>query len=294
MQNASQNRFTGFFILLGAVLIILLPIAWLYYGFVQIMALSNDDLRRVGGFLGTGASLAADLSLLAYIFLLVPLMFYGYSAARRHLFVPQHKYAMTFVTLLNWAIIAYLMAVSYSGAVPYYSERDPNQLIIPTLHLITGAVAQILATVSLIRMWFEYRLPMALRYEPIKPPMRLTFVLWLITAALGISIYISWYGVPLQPRPETPAVQPPPEATPQATEEPNATPAPAATEDISATRTPTAPPPATTEEPTPEATEDRSMRDDAEKTAKKMTKEAEDAAKEAAKASERATKRADD
>ncbi len=239
MLNSSQNRFIGFFILLIVVLIVLLPVAWLYYNALQGMALASDDLRRRAGFLGTGASQAADLSLLAYIFLLVPLLLYGYTAARRHLFVPQHKYAMTFVTVLNWAIIAYLMAVSYSGAVPYYSQSESNKLIIPTLHLITGAVAQVVATVSLVRMWFEYRLPVALRYEPIKPPMRLTLALWLITAALGIGIYVTWYGVPLQPRPEAPVVQPSPQ------------PLPAATEDASATSTPTEPPPAATEDATP-------------------------------------------
>jgi len=178
MKNAQQSRFTGFFILAGVVIVVLLPIAWLYQSAVQGLALSGDDPRRTAGFLGTGASLAADLSLLAYLLLLVPLMLYGYTAARRQLFAPQHKYAMTFVTVLNWAIIAYLMAVSYSGAVPYYSERAPSQLIVPTLHLITGGIAQVLATVSLIRMWFEYQLPVALRYEPIKPPMRATLALW--------------------------------------------------------------------------------------------------------------------
>lgn len=298
----SRDRFAGFFVLLAAVLIVPLPIAWLYYSALQRMALNSDDLRRVPGFLGTGASRAADLSLLAYLLLLVPLMLYGYSAARRYLFVPQHKYAMTFVTVLNWAIIAYLMAVSYSGAVPYYSQREPNQLILPTLHLITGALAQVLATVSLIRMWFEYRLPVALRYEPIKPPMRLTLALWLITAALGIGIYIAWYGVPLQPGPEAPALQPSPEATPQATDEPTLTAVPAATEEATATLAPSATAPlAATEEAAPAATEETSMNDDAHKAAReatksaeRATKRAEDAAKETTKDAERATKRADD
>jgi len=288
MKNAQQSRFTGFFILAGVVIVVLLPIAWLYQSAVQGLALSGDDPRRTAGFLGTGASLAADLSLLAYLLLLVPLMLYGYTAARRQLFAPQHKYAMTFVTVLNWAIIAYLMAVSYSGAVPYYSERAPSQLIVPTLHLITGGIAQVLATVSLIRMWFEYQLPVALRYEPIKPPMRATLALWLITAALGIGIYIAWYGVPLQPRPEQPISAPTAEATPQATEEPDALATPAATEEATATVTPTAPPAATEEAP-PAATEDTSTGDDA----RKATKAAEDAAKDATKDAERATKRAD-
>ncbi|MCS6871873.1 MAG: hypothetical protein RML95_12955 [Anaerolineae bacterium] len=304
MKKNNQSRFSGFFVLLFVVLIVLLPIALLYYNALQGARLDSTDPRRMAGFLGTGASFAADLSLLAYIFLLVPLMLYGYVAARRHLFVPQHKYAMTFVTILNWAIIAYLMAVSYSGAVPYYSQRNPNQLIIPTLHLLTGGIAQVLATVSLIRMWFEYRLPMALRYEPIKLPMRVTLGLWLITAALGIGIYIAWYGVPLQPRPEVPTLQPSPEATPQATEDASPASTPAATEETPQTATPAAAPVAT-EEATPAATENRSVDDDvqkaireatraAEDAAREATKGAEDAARNATKDAERATKRAED
>jgi hypothetical protein len=288
MKEAHQGRFVGFFILTGVVVVILLPLTWAYQGAVRGLALSGDDPRRVAGFLGTGASLAADLSLLAYLLLLVPLMLYGYAAARRQLFVPQHKYAMTFVTVLNWAIIAYLMAVSYSGAVPYYSARAPNQLIVPTLHLITGGIAQVLATVSLIRMWFEYRLPVALRYEPIKAPMRATLILWLVTAALGIGIYITWYGVPWQPRPEQPMVAPTEEATPQATEAPEATSSPTASPAATEEATPAA------EEPSaPAATEDSSTSDDALSDAKKATIAAEDAAKDATKNAERATKRAD-
>lgn len=307
MQTTSENRLTGFFVITALVVVLLVPIVLLYRDSVRASPLVGEDLRLVAGFLGTGASRASDVSLLAYVFLLVPGMIYGYVAARRQLFAPQHKYAMTFVTVLNWALIAYVMGVSFSGAVPYYESRDPSRLIIPLIHLITGGIAQILATVSLIRMWFEYQLPPLLRYEPIKPQMRLTLALWLITAALGIGIYITWYGVPLQPRPEPPAEQVPPEGTPEATQVPSATPLPAATEDPNAT--PTAAAPSATEEataePTPAATEDVSMNENATKkaeraakdaadAAKKATKAAEDAAKDATKEAERATKKADD
>ncbi len=307
MQTTSENRLMGFFLITALVVVLLVPIVLLYRDAVRASPLVGEDLRLVAGFLGTGASRASDVSLLAYVFLLVPGMIYGYVAARRQLFVPQHKYAMTFVTVLNWALIAYVMGVSFSGAVPYYENRDPSKLIIPLIHLITGGIAQVLATVSLIRMWFEYQLPPLLRYEPIKPQMRLTLALWLITAALGIGIYITWYGVPLQPRPETPAEQVPPEGTPEATQDPNATPLPAATEDPNAT--PTAAAPSATEEataePTPAATEDVSMNDNATKITEKATKDAADLAEKATKAAEdaaedatkdagRATKKADD
>ncbi|GAB4544346.1 MAG: hypothetical protein OHK0023_01000 [Anaerolineae bacterium] len=248
-----EGRITGWFILIGIVIIILVPLSLVYTNLIRDFLPSLPDLRAQKGFMGTGASLASDISLLAYVILLIPLMLYGYWAARRQLFNPHHKTAMTLVTLINWGVIAYLMAVSYSGAVPFYSQNDPNKIIIPTIHLITGGIAQILGTVNLIRMWFEYRLPSALRYEPIKPQMRLTLLLWIITALLGISIYITWYGVPFQPRTTAPVTTPEPGATPEATQD-GAN--PAATADPAATAAPTeAATPAATEDVTPEATE---------------------------------------
>jgi uncharacterized membrane protein YozB (DUF420 family) len=207
------------------------------------------DLKTTMGFLGTGASLASDISLLAYIFLIVPAMITGFIFARRKLFVPHHKLTMTTITIVNWVIILYLMLASYSGAtaIPDGTPGKPNT-ILPTIHLIPGALAQIMATILLIRMWFENTLPNALRFEPIKRYMRITLGLWLITALLGISTYITWYGIPFAPRAAAPAV-----GTPAATEEATAAPteAPEATEE--ATESPEA-----TEEATqsPEATEE--------------------------------------
>jgi uncharacterized membrane protein YozB (DUF420 family) len=140
----------------------------------------------------------------AYILLLVPGMLIGFVFARRQMFAPHHKGFMTAVTLLNWAIILYLMAVSYSAAVEFSKTGGTSNIVLPTIHLITGLAAQIIATVSLIRMWFERNLPKSLRYEPIKPQMRLTLALWLVTAVLGVSIYIMWYGVPFSPRTSQP------------------------------------------------------------------------------------------
>jgi uncharacterized membrane protein YozB (DUF420 family) len=203
------------------------------------------DPRLSPGFLGTGASLAADLSLLAYIVLLVPGMLVGFSFARRHLFVPHHKLTMTTITLVNWGIILYLMLNSYRLAVAPDVPRNLNQIgaLLPSLHLLTGAAAQIIATILVIRMWFENSLPSSLRFEPIKPWMRLTLALWLVTAALGISIYVTWNIAKLPPTPVdasgapssgTPAV----EATSAATQEATPSGAAPATEDAAPTGAP--------------------------------------------------------
>lgn len=239
-QQKYEGSLTGFFVLLVAVSLIVLPLGYLYYLAVKSALPGLPDLRAVPGFLGTGASRASDISLVAYLFILIPLMLVGFMYARALNF-NRHKAVMTIVTLANWFIILYLMAVSYAGAVPFYSENDPQKLVVPTIHLVTGLVAQILATVSLIRMWFERSLPVSLKYEPIKPQMRLTLALWLITALLGISIYVSWYGVPFQGRPAPQGA-----ATQAATDD-------AATPEAGATAAATA---ESTDEATPEASEE--------------------------------------
>jgi uncharacterized membrane protein YozB (DUF420 family) len=195
------------------------------------------------GFLGTGASLASDLSLLAYIVLLIPAMLVGWGFARRKLFRPHHKLTMTTITVVNWVIIVLLMALRYANWVaPHLQEGlgDPSRLI-PSVHLIFGVVAQLLATYLVILMWAENILPAGLRTRNIKPVMRITLALWLVTAILGITTYFTWYSPA-----SAPIASPAPAATQEATVEP----APIATEEASPDETPIP------EEPVPLSTEE--------------------------------------
>src|SRR4051794_23807023 len=157
-----------------------------------------DPRNPATGFLGTGASLAADIALLAYIFLIVPGMLIGFRFARRQKFAPHHKLTMTTVTIVNWLIIFYLMAFSYSRTVATNVPKGLTQpfFLSPTIHLLTGLTAQIIGTILVLRMWLENVLPPRLRFEPIKPWMRLTLGLWLVTATLGVVTYYLWYGIP--------------------------------------------------------------------------------------------------
>jgi uncharacterized membrane protein YozB (DUF420 family) len=147
----------------------------------------------------------SQITLLGYIVILVPVMLVGFIFARRKKFRPHHKWVMTLVTLANWALILLHMSLSYSAFVAPASEGgplgnpvgDPANLI-PTIHLVTGGLAQILATYLVILMWtertrFAWVLPKALQIRNIKPFMRTTLALWLVTAALGAVIYLTWY-----------------------------------------------------------------------------------------------------
>ncbi len=251
-QPKYTGTITGFFVLFALVTVIVIVLGGIYLNLVRSVSLGYPagDLRQFEtGFLGTSASRASDFSLLAYIVLLLPGMLFGFRFARRKLFAPHHKMTMTFITTVNWFIILYLMAVNYAGGVApgVPSKLSDPHVLIPSVHLLAGVTAQIIATVSLIRMWFEYRLPASLRYEPIKPQMRLTLALWLIAAALGITTYLAFYGVPFagksspaSPAGATPAATVDVAATKDATQKPAATKdaAPQATKD--ATQSPAA------------------------------------------------------
>lgn len=136
----------------------------------------------------------STLVLLIYILFLVPTMLVGFGFARRKLFRPHHKLVMTTITLVNWVLIIVVMIGSYGGNVAPYLSTGITQpsLLLPTLHMITGAIAQFLATYLVILMWFEKSLPKFMVTHKIKTPMRLTLSLWLITAVLGLGIYIVW------------------------------------------------------------------------------------------------------
>jgi uncharacterized membrane protein YozB (DUF420 family) len=175
------------------------------------------------GFLGTGASLSSDLTLLIYILLLVPLMLVGFVFARRRMFIPHHKMVMTVITLMNWVLIILVMLLSYrEGVAPYLPENISDaRVLLPTIHLVTGGAAQLLATYLVFRMWFENVLPQWVMVKNIKVYMRATLTLWIITAALGALIYVIWYvppaGAAANPGSTSPIVTP--EAAPLATEE---------------------------------------------------------------------------
>jgi uncharacterized membrane protein YozB (DUF420 family) len=191
------------------------------------------DLRTMQGFLGTGASLLADITLIAYILLILPAMVAGYIFARRRMFEPQHKITMTGIVLLNWVLILWLMVFSYrDGVAPGVpAALGDVRVWLPTLHLGIGALAQLMGTYLVLRMWFEKVLPPALMVKNIKIYMRFTLAGWLLAALMGIGIYATWYVVPsiasgggeIPPPAATDDTIPNPEGTEEAIAEPEAT-----------------------------------------------------------------------
>src|SRR5258708_38652789 len=129
-----------------------------------------------------------DLVFLAYVVLIVPAVLVGFIFARRKMFEPYHKFTMTTITIVNWLLIIFVMFVSYRDYVLPEIPKNLGQLniLIPTLHLIPGLLAQLLATYLVIRMWFERQLPDWFKVKNIKLVMRTTLALWLLTFIIGI------------------------------------------------------------------------------------------------------------
>lgn len=268
------------------------------------------------GFLGTGASMMSDIVLVAYLFLLLPGMLLGFYFARRKMYEPQHKITMTAVVIVNWVFIFMLMFGSYrEGVLPYLTAEFAGdvRVALPTLHAITGGIAQLLATYLAIRMWFEKVLPSWIKVKRIKRYMRFTLAMWIITIVLGALIYVTWYvgKSPTDPNAVQPAVTAEPGATveplaPGETAEPVSTPeaglsggVAVATVEVLPVDTPelvltSEVLPAITPEPAVTAEVDEDAAKDAARATEDAIDAAEDAAKDAARATEDAIDDAED
>lgn len=219
------------------------------------------------GFLGTGASLLADLVLVAYIFLIVPAMITGFVFARRKMFRPYHKVTMMSILTINWVLILLLMvrALFYDVDDNLGDSPGNGRYILPAIHAALGLSAQLLGSYIVYRMLKEDRDVKRAKargetdmskywFNNAKTPMRITLALWLIIATLGVATYMVRYEVVdnfnlSEEEAEGPEETPAPEATedagePVATEEAvpeadgTATLAPVETEEVVETEEP--------------------------------------------------------
>ncbi len=178
------------------------------------------------GFLGTGASLLADLTLVAYLLLLIPGMIVGYVFARLGKHRPHHKWLMVAITVVNWLLIVVLMLVAYRFDVIENIARQPGnaRYLVPTLHGLLGIPAQLLATYVVYRMLKEDRDVARAKargerkteqywFKSAKWMMWVVFTLWLATSVFGVVTYLVRYDVlDTSPAPSPIAV---PAATPE-------------------------------------------------------------------------------
>lgn len=152
----------------------------------------HEQVLLAPGFLGTAASLSADIVLLLEIAMALVLLLGAFLARVRR--YKSHALCQSTVVLLNLIVISFVMAPVFQARVlpklparlakPYY--------LLSTAHAALGTSAEIVSLYILISAGTTV-LPDRLRFRNYKVWMRSTLVLWWTTLLLGIATYVRWY-----------------------------------------------------------------------------------------------------
>lgn len=157
----------------------------------------------MNGFLGTGATLYADINLLVQLAMGLALL-YGWRLARRQQFTA-HKYCQSSVMLLNLVMIFLVMLPSFHRQVqPQIADglQDAYYLV-AFVHAGLGTLAELLG-IYIVLVAATNLLPKRLRFDRYRPWMRTELALWWVVLVFGLGTYYFWY---LRPAPAPPAAQ---------------------------------------------------------------------------------------
>jgi uncharacterized membrane protein YozB (DUF420 family) len=131
------------------------------------------------GFLGTGATFAADFNLVAHV--VMGLVLIGGAVLARRRKYTAHKYVPSFRSQVEPGIPGRLNMVYYGPA---------------TAHAGAGVIAQVLG-IYVIAAAGTNLVPSRLRFDNYKAWMRTLLFLWWAVVLLGIATYYVWYMGPL-------------------------------------------------------------------------------------------------
>ena len=155
------------------------------------------DILHQPGFLGTQANFAADMTLL--LSLLVALIFsYGFYLARQGRF-DTHKWVQTLGALINVVLVLWLMILPYRDFIIRDSggPRESVFYSVTMLHAFVGFFAFTLGNFVVLRG--HNLVPRRLRFNNYKPFMRTAYALYMVTTALGVGTYLTWFIVTSKP-----------------------------------------------------------------------------------------------
>jgi uncharacterized membrane protein YozB (DUF420 family) len=144
------------------------------------------------GFLGTGATFAADLNLVAQMVMGAALIV-GAFLARAKKFVA-HGICQASVLLLNLAMIALVMWPAFQRQVlpPLPAHLSDRYYAVATAHGLLGAGAELLGLyIALVAG--TNTVPRRLRFTRWKLWMRIGLGLWCTVLLSGIGTYYAWY-----------------------------------------------------------------------------------------------------
>jgi uncharacterized membrane protein YozB (DUF420 family) len=148
----------------------------------------------MNGFLGTGATLAADVNITIQLLMGTALLIGMILARWRRYYA--HGICQGIVILLNLVMIALIMLPPFRlGVVPQLPGRvGKSYYSVATLHATLGGITELLGLYIVLRASTNL-LPKVLRFNNYKLWMRSVLVLWWTVIILGVSTYCIWYKV---------------------------------------------------------------------------------------------------
>jgi uncharacterized membrane protein YozB (DUF420 family) len=151
----------------------------------------------VSGFLGTGATFAADVNFVVQLAMGGALSV-GVILARKKRY-RAHGACQTTVLLLNVWMIALTMWPSFREQVvpriPKALER--SYYAIATIHVLLGTSAELLG-IYIALVAGTKLVPPSLRFANWKRWMRIELALWLLALTWGLGTYYEWYVAPFR------------------------------------------------------------------------------------------------
>jgi uncharacterized membrane protein YozB (DUF420 family) len=151
----------------------------------------------IRGFLGTGATFAADLNLVVQ-FVMGAALTAGVLLAKRKWY-RAHGICQTTVLLLNLLMIGLVMWPTFRQQVKPTLPKVLHKwyFAAPTIHAVLGMTAELLGLYIVVVAGTNI-LPTNLRFRHWKRWMRTELVLWVIVLVSGVGTYYAWYIAPFR------------------------------------------------------------------------------------------------
>lgn len=144
------------------------------------------------GFLGTNASLIADLALVLSLVVALTLTVGAFLAMRKRYHA--HRWVQTTGVSLNILLVLLVMIGSFvKSAAPGIPQKlNEPYYYVATIHGLFGLFAFVFGTFVMLRG--NQLVPRALRFRNYKLFMRTAYLGYMLVTALGVWVYVTWYG----------------------------------------------------------------------------------------------------
>ena len=151
--------------------------------------------NSMSGFLGTGATLRADINLTVQLAMGIALLCGMYLARRKRF--RAHKYCQASVMVLNLIMIFLIMAPSFHRQVEPQPAAALKQAyyLVPWVHAILGTFAELLG-LYIVLVAATRLIPGQLRFKRYRPWMRTELAVWWLVILIGLGTYYIWYLAP--------------------------------------------------------------------------------------------------